>query len=82
MLQKIKSDRIYASCRGDKIPLQRQTFSQNLSSTHKAICRCDVSPRHVVATCQSPDLFTRSDLLSQLVAATCRLVCTEVLVWS
>ena len=47
-----------------------------------AICRCDVSPRHVVATCQSPDLFTRSDLLSRLVAATCRLVCTEVLVWS
>ena len=58
MLQKIKSDRICATCRGDKILLQRQRFSQNFCSTHEAICRCDVSPR--------------------LVAATCRLVCTDL----
>ena len=32
--------------------LQRQRFSQNFSSTHEAICRCDVSPRHVAATCR------------------------------
>ena len=50
MLQKIKSDRIYATCRGDKILLQRQRFSQNLSSTLEAIGHCDVSPQHVSAT--------------------------------
>ena len=41
ILQKIKSDRICAACRGDKLLLQRQD----------AICRCDVSPLLVAATC-------------------------------
>ena len=41
MLQKIKSDRICATCRGDKLLLQR----------HDAICRYDVSPLLVAATC-------------------------------
>ena len=40
MLQKIKSDRICAICRGDKLLLQR----------HDAICHCDVSPLLVAAT--------------------------------
>ena len=35
-----------------QILLQRQRFSQNYSSTHEAICRCNVSPRHVAATCR------------------------------
>ena len=30
---------------------QGQRFSQKLSSTHEAICCCDVLPWHVVATC-------------------------------
>ena len=42
MLQKIKSDRICATCRGDKLLLQR----------HDAICHCDVSPLLVAATCR------------------------------
>ena len=42
MLQKIKSDRICATCRGNKLLLQR----------HDAICRCDVSPLLVAATCR------------------------------
>ena len=42
MLQKIKSDRICATCRGDKL----------LSQRHDAICRCDVSPLLVAATCR------------------------------
>ena len=72
MLQKIKSDRIYASCRGDKIPLQRQRFSQNLSSTYKAICRCDVSHDMLLQlvsrrTC-SHGVICCLDLLLQLVA--------------
>ena len=39
------------TCRGDKILLQRQRFSQNFSSTLEAICCCEVSPQHVAATC-------------------------------
>ena len=42
--QKIKSDRICATCCCEKTLLQRQRFSPNFSCTHKAICRCDVSP--------------------------------------
>ena len=42
----------FATCCCDKILLQRQRFSHNFSSTHEAICRCDVSPRHVAATCR------------------------------
>ena len=37
---------------GDKILLQRQRFSIVFSSTHEAICLCNVSPRHVAATCR------------------------------
>ena len=37
--KKIKSDRICATCHSDKIPLQRQRFSPNFSSSHEAICR-------------------------------------------
>ena len=71
MLQKIKSDRICATCRGDKILLQRQRFSQNFCSTHEAICRCDVSPQHVAATsCRTctHGVICRRDLLLQPVA--------------
>ena len=69
MLQKIKSDKICATCRGDKTLLQRERFSQNFSSTHEAICRCDVSPQHVAATsrrtCTHGEIC-RCDLLLQL----------------
>ena len=40
-VEKIKSDRICATCWSGKILLQRQRFSQNFPSTHKAICSCD-----------------------------------------
>ena len=40
----------FATCCCDKILLQRERLSQKLSSTHGAICRCDVSPQHVAAT--------------------------------
>ena len=43
MLPKIKSDRICETCCGDKILFQRQIFSQNFSSTHEAICCCNLS---------------------------------------
>ena len=46
--------------------LQRQKFSQKFSSTYEAIYNW------------SPYLYTPSDLLPRLVAATCRLVCTEL----
>ena len=36
---------------GDKILLRRQRFSQKFSSTHEAICRCNLSPWRVAATC-------------------------------
>ena len=42
----------FATCCCDKILLQRQRFSQKFSSTHEAICRCDVSQWHVAATCR------------------------------
>ena len=71
MLQKIKSDRIYATCRGDKILLQRQRFSQNLSTIHEVIDRCDVSPRHVAATSRrtcTHGVICHRNMLLQLVA--------------
>ena len=49
MLQKIKSDRICATCYGDIILLRRQRFSQKFSGTHEVICRCDIC---VTATCR------------------------------
>ena len=51
----------FAACCCDKILLQGQRFSQKFSSTHEAICRCDVSQRHVAATCRlvSTDLNSR-----------------------
>lgn len=36
----------------DKILSQRRRFWQKFPRTHEAICRCDVSPRHVTATCR------------------------------
>ena len=42
----------FATCCCDKILLQRQRFSQKFSSTHEAICRCNVLSRHVAATCR------------------------------
>ena len=47
-----QSDLIFVTCCSDKIPLQRQRFSQKFSSTHEAICCSDVSPHHVAATCR------------------------------
>ena len=35
-----------------QILLQRQRFSQKFSSTHEAICCCNVSPQHVAGTCR------------------------------
>ena len=58
-------------CRRNKILLRRQTFSQKLSSTHEAICRCDVLP-HLVAATSRPTcahgVICRRDVLQQLVA--------------
>ena len=42
----------FATCCCDKILLQRKRFSQKFSSTHEAICRCDVPSQHVAATCR------------------------------
>ena len=42
----------FATCCSDKIMLRRQRFSQKFSSTHEAICRCDVSLQRVAATCR------------------------------
>ena len=70
MLQKIKSDRICATCYGNKILLQRQRFSQKFSVTHEVICRCDVSLQHVAATSHptcTHVVICRHDLLLQLV---------------
>ena len=70
MLQKIKSDRICATCYGNKILLQRQRFSQKFSVTHEVICRCDVSLQHVAATSHPTCtlvVICRHDLLLQLV---------------
>ena len=47
--QKVKSDWIFATCCGDKILLQQKIFTK-FSSTHEAICGCNLSPRHVAAT--------------------------------
>ena len=71
MLQKIKSDRICVTCRGNKILLQRQRFSQNFSSTHKVICLHDVSPQHVAATSRqtcADRVICGHELLLQVVA--------------
>ena len=71
MSQKIKSDRVFATYCGDKILLRRQRFSQKFSSTHEAICRCDVSPQRVAATSRptcTHGVISRLDLLLQLVA--------------
>ena len=50
---------------------KRQRFSQKFSSTHEAICRCDVSP-HLVAATSRPTcthgVICRRDVLLQLVA--------------
>ena len=87
MLQKFKSNRICANCCGDKILLQRQIFSQKFSSTHEAICRCDVSSGHVCATSRrtcTHGVICRHDLLLQLVALcvpTLRSLCTVIARW-
>ena len=61
----------FATCCSDKILLRRQIFSQRFSSTHEAICRCDVSP-HLVAATSRPicthGVICRRDVLQQLVA--------------
>ena len=51
--------------------LRRQRFSEKFSSTHEAICRCDVSPQCVSATNRptcTHGVICRRDLLLQLVA--------------
>ena len=42
----------FATCCCNKIMLQRRKFSQKFSITDEAICRCDVSLRHVATTCR------------------------------
>ena len=52
-------------CCGDK------DFHQKFSSTHEAICRCDMSPHRVAATSRptcTHGVICRRDLLLQLVA--------------
>ena len=39
--------------------LRRQRFSQKFSSTHEAICRCDVSLQRVAATCRLKATMTQ-----------------------
>ena len=84
MLQKIKLDRICATWGGNKILLQRQRFLQNFSSTHEAICHCDVSPQHVHVAATSHQTCTYwviccRELLLQLVAylKTCGHQCVD-----
>ena len=74
--KKIKSDRICATCRGDKILLQKKNFSQKFSSTHEAICRSDVSARRVAGTSRPTCTHGVICRRSRRVAATCRLVCS------
>ena len=47
-----------ATCCCDQILSQRRRFWQKYPNTHEAICRCDVSPRHVTSTCR----LVRTDL--------------------
>ena len=84
MLQKIKSDRICATCRGDKIPLQRQRFSQNFSSTHKTI---NLIPRSFTVSVKQSEIWVRDyeaicccDVSPQHVAATCN--CRRICTWT
>ena len=61
---------ICATCWSDKILLQRQRFSQKFSSTHKAICHCDVPLQSVAATSRptcTHAVICSHDLLLQLV---------------
>ena len=50
VLEKFVKIFVSATCCCNKILLQRERLSQKLSSTHGAICRCDVSLQHVAAT--------------------------------
>ena len=54
------------TCRGDKILLQRQRFSQNFSSTLEAICCCEVSPQHVAATFFTCNCWFARDLTAAM----------------
>ena len=71
------------TCRGDKILLQIQRFSQNFSSTLEAICCCEVSPQHVAATCNCCRICTwtqtRSDLSQSLQLVCSTLACQQAL---
>ena len=62
----------FATCCSDKILPRRQRFSQKFSSTHEAICRCDVSP-HLVAATSRPTcthgVICRRDVLQRHVAS-------------
>ena len=69
----------FATYCSDKVLSRRQRFSQKFSSTHEAICRCDVSP-HLVAATSHPTCVQ----MGWSVAATCccnlspGLVCTDL----
>ena len=66
-----QSDLIFVTCCSDKIPLQRQRFSQKFSSTHEAICRSNVLPHRVAATSRptcSHGVICHRNVLLQLVA--------------
>ena len=47
----ILSDLIFCNMLLRQNSVAEQRFSQKYSSTHKAICCCDVTSRHVAATC-------------------------------
>ena len=61
----------FATCCRDKILSRRLRFSQKFSSTHEAICHCDVSS-HLVAANSHPTcthgVICRRDVLLQLVS--------------
>ena len=81
-LQKIKSDWICVTCYSDKILLQRQRFSQKFSSTHEAICCCDVSLHHVAATCrlECTDLKRKENEITTAVSRTYENA-THIIAW-
>ena len=60
----------FATCFCDKILLRRRRFSHKKSIADEAICRWEVSPRHVAAikTTNSPSFFLRDSRASKTLA--------------
>ena len=73
---------VQLNCCSDKIQLQRQRFSQKFSSTHDAICCCDVSPHRVAATCRlaCTDLKRKENEITTAVSRTYENA-THIIAW-